>query len=71
VSGVFRTVSATARTVKTAAPSPVPATANTLLPPQSEDPFAFYPKTPNQYNPDTSWEWSEQPQPQGEEGKTN
>jgi hypothetical protein len=73
VSGVFRTVSATARTVKTAAPPPAPATttANTMLPPQSEDPFAFYPKTPNQYHPDTSWEWSDQPQPQGEEDKTN
>jgi methyl-accepting chemotaxis protein len=71
VSGVFRTVSATARTVKTAAPPPAPATANTMLPPQSEDPFAFYPKTPNQYHPDTSWEWSDQPQTQGEEDKTN
>jgi methyl-accepting chemotaxis protein len=72
VSGVFRTVSATARTVKTAAPpAPATTTANTMLPPQSEDPFAFYPKTPNQYHPDTSWEWSDQPQPQGEEDKTN
>jgi methyl-accepting chemotaxis protein len=73
VSGVFRTVSATARTIKTAASPPAPATttANTMLPPQSEDPFAFYPKTPNQYHPDTSWEWSDQPQPQGEEDKTN
>jgi methyl-accepting chemotaxis protein len=71
VSGVFRTVSATARTIKTATPAPPSTTANTLLPPQSEDPFAFYPKTPNQYHPDTSWEWSDQPQPQGEEDKTN
>ncbi len=63
VSGVFRTVSANARTVKTAAPPPLPQTeANTLLPPQSEDPFAFYPKTPNQHHPDTAWEWSDQPQ---------
>jgi methyl-accepting chemotaxis protein len=49
VSGVFRTVSATGRTVRAAAieiePEP---SANTLLPPESEDPFASYPRTPFQ-----------------------
>jgi methyl-accepting chemotaxis protein len=55
VSGVFRTVSATARTVK--APVDTEPSANTLLPPQSEDPFAFYPRTPHQSQPDLAWEW--------------
>lgn len=74
VSGVFRTVSATARTLKT--PNVSSSAANTLLPPQSEDPFAFYPQTSNQYRPDLAWEWSdtaarqqEEEQPEQQAGK--
>ncbi len=59
VSGVFRTVSATARMVKP--PADTELTANTLLPPLSEDPFVFYPKTPLQTHPDLAWEWADPP----------
>jgi len=61
VSGVFRTVSATARTVKAPVDVDTEHAANTLLPPQSEDPFAFYPKTPHQPHPDLAWEWADSP----------
>ncbi len=46
VSGIFRTVSGAARPAQLSGV----ATSNTLPPVQSNDPFSFYPITPNQHN---------------------
>jgi methyl-accepting chemotaxis protein len=58
VSGVFRTVSATAKSVQGTNKE---ATANTLLP-ESDDPFSIYPKTPQHlHDPNTAWDWDSTP----------
>ncbi len=51
VSGVFRTVSATAQPARLSS-----MTANTLLPERSEDPFSFYPTPSAQLNQRPAWE---------------
>lgn len=63
VSGVFRTVSATAQSAPISLSE---GSANTLLPDNTDDPFAFYPRTPHQQDPNMAWEW-ENPTPYEEQ----